>query len=252
LLAQDLGSLELEVLICNNSTAVHLRPTRFTRLGRLLRRFRDVKVFNSSHNWLCRIRYTLGTLARHPIILFLDDDVTPLDRHFVTRMVDLLGTLGPNDIISCWTALWTRWDDQHLTKVRMNFLRPETTEVTECDYAGPGVCMFNKHILFNPAVADLPAEHHRSDSAWFPWVTAMELGSRKFYMPSYGLLRMHPEYRHAALAHGPGFRAGQYAAYRRMWKRGYVPVMASERQRGRTDTPEAIAARTLRPEVDAW
>lgn len=252
LLQQDRAGFEIELIVCNNSPAVQLRPSVFSGLGRLFRRFPDVKVFNSSHNWLCRIRYTLATLARHDVVLFLDDDLIPVDPEFLRRMLGVFGTLGPNDILSCWTALWTRWDDTHLTKVRMGFLFPQTTELTECDYVGPGVSMFSKRILFHPAMLDLPEESHRSDSAWFPWVPAMELGSRKFYMPSYGMLRVHPESSRDALSNLPGFRAGQYAAYKRIWKRGYVPVLATERHQGRTDSPEARAARTLRTETDEW
>jgi len=252
LLAQDLTGLEIELLVCNNSSAVRLRTSPFITLGRLLGRFPDLKIFNSSHNWLCRVRYTVATLARHDLILFLDDDLIPVHPRLIRQMVDLQTTLRPNDILSCWTALWTRWDDTHLTKVRMGFLYPQTTEVTECDYVGPGVCMFNKQILFHPAILNLPEEFHRSDSAWFPWLTAMELGSRKFYLPSYGMLRVHPESMRSALASLPGFRDGQYAAYKRMWKRGYTPVLATERHQGRTDTPEARAAQSLRTETDAW
>jgi len=80
----------------------------------------------------------------------------------------------------------------------------------------------------------------------------MELGSRKFYMPSYGMLRIHPEAQRGALTALPGFRAGQYAGYKRMWKRGYVPVLATERHQGKTDSPEAVAAKTLRVEIDQW
>lgn len=252
LLRQDTGGIPIELIVCNNSPSVELRASVFSRLGRLFRRFPDVKIFNSSHNWLCRIRYTLATLARHDVILFLDDDLIPVDPGFVRKMAETLGTLGPNDILSCWTALWTRWDETHLTKVRMGFLYPQTTVLTECDYVGPGVSMFNKRILFHPGLLDLAEEFHRSDSAWFPWVTTMELGSRKFYMPSYGMLRRHTEHTVKPLSDLPGFRAGQYAAYKTMWKRGYVPVLATERHQGRDDSPEALAARTLRPQVDAW
>ena len=66
------------------------------------------------------------------------------------------------------------------------------------------------------------------------------------------MIRVHPQFRRHALELVPGFRAEQYAAYKRMWKRGYTPVLATERHQGRTDTPEARAARSLRPEVDAW
>jgi hypothetical protein len=249
---QDLAGVELEVLLCNNSRRVNLRDSPFTAVGRALRRLPDVKIFNSSHNWLCRVRYTIATLARHDVILFLDDDIMLMHPRFIRQMLDVLRTLRPCDIVSGWTALWTAWDDQHLTKVRMGFPFAETTELTECDYVGPGICMFNKQILFHPALANLPPELHRSDSAWFPWLTSMELGSRKYYMPSHGLVRMHPDRTKGALASLPNFRREQYASYKRMWKRGYTPVLATERHRGRPDSPEARAARTLRPETDAW
>lgn len=252
LLRQDLTGLDLELLLCNNSSRVHLRRSPFSAIGRRLQAFPDVKVFNSSHNWLCRVRYTVATLARHDVILFLDDDLTLVHPTLIRRMVDTFRTLQPCDILSCWTALWTEWDDRHLTKVRMGFLYPETTELTECDYVGPGICMFAKQILFHPALQDLPVEFHRSDSAWFPWLTAMELGTRKYYMPSHGMVRVHAESAKAALGSLPGFRAEQYAAYKRMWKRGYTPVLATERHRGRTDSPEVRAAKTLRQERDAW
>ena len=73
-------------------------------------------------------------------------------------MAETLGTLGPNDILSCWTALWTKWDDAELTKVRMGFMDPQTTQLTECDYVGPGVSMFNKRILFHQGLLDLTEE----------------------------------------------------------------------------------------------
>jgi len=252
LLGQELQGIRLEVILGNNSPRVHLRPSAFSAIGRLLRRLPDVKIFNSSYNWLCRTRYALATLGRYDTILFLDDDLIPVHTGLVRQMLEVLETLRPIDILSCWTALWTHWDDQRLTKVRMGFLYPETTVLTECDYVGPGISMFRRRMLIHPALLDLPDELHRSDSAWFPWLPAMELGSRKYYMPSHGMLRVHPESRKHALASLPGFRAGQYAAYKKMWKRGYTPVLATERQRDRADTPEARAARTLRAEVDDW
>ena len=75
-------------------------------------------------------------------------------RGLVRRMAETLGGLGPNDIVSCWTALWTEWNDAQLTKVRMGFLYPQTTGLTECDYVGPGVSMFNKRILYHREVLD--------------------------------------------------------------------------------------------------
>jgi hypothetical protein len=253
LLAQELGGLRLELLLCNNSRSVHLEAFVSTGLGRLLSEFPDAKIFNSSHNWFCRVRYALATLARYDTIFFIDDDLSPTDAHLVRDMYDALGRLRPVDIVSCWTALWTEWNDRSLTTVRMGFTSPEPAELTECDYAGPGICMFRKRILLHPAMLDPGPEHLRSDSGWFPWVSAMELGSRKYYLPTHGRLRVHPEHQHAALGHAPGFRAELYAAYKRMWKRGYRPVLGrTGEQRVPDGSPERRAAESLPTETDLW
>jgi hypothetical protein len=252
LLDQRLGGLDLEVLVCNNSPEVQLEPRRGSEVGDLLAELPDVKVFNSSHNWLCRVRYALATLARYDTIFFIDDDLSPADPNVVRDLYDALARLGPSDIVSCWTALWTQWSERSLTKVRMGFTRPAPAELTECDYVGPGISMFRKRLLLHPAILDLPPERWRSDSSWFPWVTAMELGTRKYYVPTYGRFRIHPENRHAALGHTPGFRTELYAAYKEMWKRGYEPVLGRTRNSPAANSPERRAARELPLETDLW
>jgi hypothetical protein len=252
LLDQRLGGLGVELLVCNNSPAVHLAAGPGSPVGELLAAFADVKVVNSSHNWLCRVRYTLATLARYETIFFIDDDLAPTDPHLVRDLYDALGRLQPVDIVSCWTALWTAWDDATLTKVRMGFTRPAPAVLTECDYIGPGLCMFNRRILFAPGVLDLPPEALRSDSSWFPWETAMRLGTRKYYVPTHGRLQRHPEHTHAALMNQPGFRTELYAAYKRAWQRGYQPVLARQRAAAAADSPEQWAARHLTAETDPW
>jgi hypothetical protein len=253
LLAQELDGLPFELLVCNNSRNVQLEPSMYSALGRLLSEFPDVKVFNSSHNWLGRVRYALATLARYDTILFIDDDLAPTDPRLVRDMYDALGRLRPVDIVSCWTALWTEWNDRSLTKVRMGFTAPEPAELTECDYFGPGICMFRKRILFHPAILDLTPERLGSDSSWFPWVTAMELGSRKYYLPTHGRLRVHAEHRLASLSHLPGFQVELHQACKRMWKQGYVPVLGrTGDQRVPEGSPERRAARRLPSETDLW
>ena len=99
----------------------------------------------------------------------------------------------------------------------------------------------------------LAPELQRSDSSWFPWLTAMKLGTRKYYLPSHGRLAFHAEYARHALTAAPGFRPELYAAYKAAWTRGYVPVLA--RKRGEPDferSREAEAARTLPVETDRW
>lgn len=253
LVAQQLGGAAMELIVCNNAPGVRLAASPWTATGRLLRRLGDVKIFNSSHNWLCRVRYPLATLARHDTIVFLDDDVVLKDEGFLRYMLAAFATVRPIDVLSCWTALWTEWTDQHLKKVRMNFLGPAPSALTECDYAGPGICIFDRRILTESGLLALAPELQRSDSSWFPWLTTMKLGTRKYYLPSHGRLAFHDEYARHALTAAPGFRPELYAAYKAAWTRGYVPVLA--RKRGEPDferSREAEAARTLPVETDRW
>jgi hypothetical protein len=253
LLDQDLRGLPLELLVCNNSRRVRLEAGNGSEVGELLAAFPDAKVLNSDHNWLCRARYAVAILARYETIFFIDDDLAPTDSRLVRDLYDTLGTLAPVDIVSCWTALWIDWNERELTKVRMGFHYRRPTELTECDYAGPGICMFRKRILLEQGILDLVPEHLRSDSSWFPWVTAMRLGSRKYYVPSYGRLSGHEESRHASLDRSPGFRTELYSTYKRMWRRGYRPVLSRIADEPQVDRSAVLrAARSLRKETDVW
>ncbi len=253
LAAQQLDGAEMELIVCNNAAGARLSASPWTTTGRLLRRFPDAKIINSSHNWLCRVRYPVTTLARHDTIVFLDDDVILRDERFLRYMVDAFATVRPIDVLSCWTALWTEWSDEVLKKVRMNFEGPAPAEMTECDYAGPGLCIFDRRILIESGLLALPPQFHRSDSTWFPWLTAMKLGTRKYYLPSHGRVAFHDEFARHALTTSPGFRPEMYATYKRIWTGGYVPVL--ERKRSDPDfdqSREAHAARTLPVETDRW
>jgi hypothetical protein len=252
LIEQELDGLALELIVWNNSPRVQLARAPDTPVARLLARFDDVKVIDSGHNWETRVRYALGLLARHETVFFIDDDLAPADTRLVRDMYEVLHRLNPVDVVSCWTALWTEWNDNALTQVRMGFLRPGPAELTECDHFGPGICMFRREILRHPAIAGLLSEAGQADSQWFPWLTSMKLGTRKYYMPSYGRMQRHPEFRHAALADRPGSRAAKHAAYKRMWQEGYEPVLARQHDRLPGSSPELRAAATLPLETDPW
>jgi hypothetical protein len=253
LAAQRMDGIPVELLVINNARQTRVALGGWSRTGRLLGRFADVKVLNSSHNWLCRVRYPATALARYDTVAFIDDDVELLDEGFLRSMHDTFATLRPVDILSCWTALWTDWNDQHLKKVRMNFRTPWPTRLTECDYAGPGLCIFDRRILTDSGLLRLAPELQRSDSAWFPWLTAMTVGSRKYYLPSHGRVEFHSQNQRHALMQVPGFRAQMYSAYKAMWMRGYVPVLQRKgAEPDFADSPEAEAARRLPVETDAW
>jgi hypothetical protein len=253
LAAQRLDGTPMELIVCNNAAGVRLSASPWTAAGRRLRAFPDVKIFNSSHNWLCRVRYPLATLAANETIVFIDDDVEIKDEGFLRYMYDSFSKVRPIDVLSCWTALWTEWDDDVLKKVRMNFDHPEPTAMTECDYAGPGLCIFDRRILTQSGLLALAPEYHRSDSTWFPWLTAMKVGTRKYYLPSHGRVSFHGQYARHALTTSPGFRPDMYATYKRIWKSGYVPVLERKRaEPGFEQSHEARAARTLNVETDRW
>jgi len=81
----------------------------------------------------------------------------------------------------------------------------------------------------------------------------MKLGTRKFYLPSYGRVVFHPEGERHALMRTTGFRTEMYAGYKAMWKQGYVPVLARKAgEPGFEDSAEVRAARTLKVETDRW
>ena len=92
-----------------------------------------------------------------------------------------------------------------------------------------------------------------SDRTWFPWLTAMKMGTRKYYLPSHGRVEFHEQYQRHALTTSPGFRSDMYSRYKTIWKRGYVPVLQRKRSEpGFEQSPEAQAARSLRVEKDPW
>lgn len=251
--AQQLDGIAMELIVCNNAEHIHLSPSHDTTTGRLLRLFPDVKVMNSNHNWLCRVRYPMTTLARHDTIIFIDDDVVLQDDGFVKYMYDSFAAMKPTDILSCWTALWTEWTDSHLKKVRMNWARAEPDVMVECDYVGPGLCIFDRRILIDGGLLRLPPEFHRSDSTWFPWLPSMTLGTRKFYLPSHRRIGFHPEGQRHSLMNSKGFRSAMYGQYKAIWKQGYVPVL--ERKASDPDFENSLelhAARSLPVETNAW
>jgi hypothetical protein len=118
---------------------------------------------------------------------------------------------------------------------------------------GPGLCIFDRRILVDSGTLLLAPEFHRSDSAWFPWLPSMRLGTRKYYFPAHGRLAFHPEGARHALMQVPGFRSEMYGHYKTHWTQGYVPVLERRaNEPGFDASPEMRAATTLAIETDAW
>lgn len=254
LLNQDLGPLRLELVVCNNAPEVHLKRTLFSRTGRLLRRFADVKVINSGYNWRCSIRYYLAMAAKYETVLFLDDDIVLLEPGFIRYMYGRSKSLRPVDLLSCWNNLWVDYADDHFTEVSLSFQNPLVEEVVETDTCGMGICMFNKGLL-NAQLLEraIPADHEQADDMAFPLVAWLESGSRSYFLPSYEMLKMHPEHIKGALFSREGHYDSLYGLYKSLLQNGYQPVLSRGRtSSGENETAEQRAARLLPKKTHRW
>ena len=254
LLQQKLNGLNIELILCNNSPRVRLTMSSLSRTGRLLRKFDDVKVFNSMYNWHDSIRYNLATAARYETILFIDDDITLVDSSFIRYMFDTFLTLGVADILSCWNTLWVEWQDDYFSTVSMSFEIPEITEVTECDTCGTGISMFRKPVLLNQRVLEVATrpKFPKAYDMGFSLIAAVEYGSRRYYLPSYGMLKIHKQYTQGALSARSGHYDDRYALYKSLFNSGYEPVLSRLSAKSSRDTPEWRAAQLLPAVKHQW
>jgi glycosyltransferase involved in cell wall biosynthesis len=253
LLTQDMQNIQWELILVNNSSQVNLKPSLFSRIGRLLRRFPQVRVLNSSYNWGPGIRYALATAAQYKTILFIDDDIYPVHPQFLARMYSAFRKLNPVDILTCWADLWVEWDDNHLSTVSMGFLTPEINELTEVDYCGTGISMLNKRVLLCPEMLDISPEYKFADTAWFPWIPNIVYGSRKFYFPSFDMLKYHKEKKRGALCQKDGYEKFIFSARKSMLNLGYQPVLGrSEPQQLDQGSPEQRAIQILPIVTRPW
>jgi glycosyltransferase involved in cell wall biosynthesis len=252
LLEQDLRRRQLELIVCNNSLRYHLKQSRLSRIGRLLSQFRLVKVFNSSHNWRDQVRYGLGTLAAYDKIMFIDDDIVILDRNFVHKMFQAHNSLRPVDILSCWNTIWTSWNDEFFTDVSLTFATSEISELTQTDTIGTGICMFNKQVLFTSRIMEMFKDYRNAYDMAFPLVANLVWGSRGYFFPCYGMLKMHPDSSVHSLCAVPGHYDERYSLFKKLLQEGYRPVISEDSDRFERESPEHRAVRVLPAVKHAW
>ena len=252
---QNHDDIPFEIMICNNSNRVNINKVWYTKLGRELNKFTDLKIFNSSHNWNVSVRYSIATLAKYETILFLDDDINILDRNFVKYMYEAHQKLRPFDILSCWNTLWVNWTEEYIENVGINFnTDPEITDLVETDTCGAGICMFSKSILFNENIQNNPPREfiHAHDMAFGP-ISAIEHGSRMFFLPSFGMLRFHNQMKKSQLSQETGHYDDLYALYKFLiYSKGYKPVLSRRSLGDRVDSPETRISKILNRERIIW
>ncbi len=253
LLAQDLGGIPTELIVCNNSPREYLKKSRFSAVGRCLRRFTDIKIINCSYSWHTNIRYALATLAKYNTVLFLDDDIIVRRHDFIKYMFNTYKQLGPLDILSCWNRLLVEWDADDFSLISLNFNTPGIEELTQCDVAGPGICMFNKDVL-TPKVMDVVMAHEYPNAydMGFSLISKIEHNSECFFLPSHGMLENYRQHGKTTLMTGPENYDDLHSLFKSMLKKGYKPVVSRHYPGESEDSPERRAIQMLTPRKLSW
>jgi hypothetical protein len=218
-----------------------------------LAQFADVKIFNSSYKWRCRVRYGVAALAAYDTIMFIDDDLTLARPNFITYMWENFRTLKPVDLLSCWNTLWVDWGEDELAWVSLTFLTPEITALTQTDTIGPGICMFHKELLATPGIMSISPEFPKADDMAFSLLAALQWGSRSYYLPSYGMLKLHQDHSLQPLYSVSGHYDDLYSQFKSLLRKGYPPVLSREPHPPlKGEAPEQQATRVLPREKYHW
>lgn len=239
---QHLGDIKLEIILINNSSQRSLRKSSLTRLGRVLNQFEDIKIINSSHNWMVSIRYAMGQLAKYETILYMDDDMYFLDADYLKDMYAAFKSVRPIDILGCWNTLWLAYDNVNLKIASVTLNDAKITQLTETDINGAGCCMFSRELLSNPAIMGITA---RQDDMAFSLQAALEYGSRNYYFPSHQRVAFHHERQLHAIHDLPDKTIEKLNLYRQLWLAGYQPVIERLAEEGKPLPAEIQHATTV-------
>jgi len=213
-------NLPLEVYLINNWQGQTIKKSYWSTIGRLLLRFADVNVLNSSTNLGCSIRYSIANYAKYDTILFLDDDIELLSESFIQKMYDFLQSKGSCDIVSSWCATFRLDEVDYFNTDGSNF--EITDHEVEVDLAGPGVCMFRKELLVKEVI-DIPENYRDVDNVWFSIVPTLVKSSKKYYFPSKGMLRFVKNHVHAMFAR-EDINSLKRQSTKELVSRGYQPI----------------------------
>lgn len=254
IVAQEMDGVPLEIIVLNNSANMNIHPSRFTAIGRLLRQYPQIKVLNSSYNWRTDIRYGVAYSALYDTIMFIDDDIHLLDNRYVIDVYRQKQQLGLYDVVSCWNTLWTSWDENGIELVSASLLDPNVTELVRTDTCGPGISMFNRHLIL-----DIRARNNLI-SRDFPSATDMVLGLLTNYIwggttycfPAHKRVRFHDQHKQSALHELPDFISDRMKIYKRLWKDGYQPVLERFKDELDDTSPEMRLIHANEPRRKKW
>src|SRR3546814_9420808 len=94
--------------------------------------------------------------------------------------------------------------------------------------------MFRRDTILHPEVfAEITSPRFpKTDDMAFGTATSMKLGTRKYFMPSYGMVRIHRQARTRALATREGRDADLFAYYKQALSEGFRPLLLRQKQQG--------------------
>jgi len=252
LLAQDLRDIPSELIIVNNDSEAQLRPSRWTKLGRLFRDNPAIRLVNSRHNWKSIIRFSMVYMARYDTVLILDDDITLQDNTVAYDMYQTLMRLEKYDIVSCWNYIWTHWTDSEYHSVAASFKMSNVTELTKTDTCGSGISMFNKDLIFHAGAQKHLILRDRSPAGDMALglLSNMLWGGTTYAMPMYRRARFHPEWEKYALHQRPKAYIERGQLYKAMLQAGYKPLITREPLA--EDSPEMKLINRAEPWIQSW
>jgi len=251
LLTQNLNDLKMEYILCNNFNKTNIKASCFSKIGRRIKKFSDIKIFNVNHNYRCQIRYQLASLAKYDTVLFLDDDIVLLDNNFILEMWRTHQNLSANSILSCWCTLWSELKENSFNKIDINFKQQVINDLMICDTAGPGISMFNKSIVMHPRILDMTPEFKKSDDMGFSLVANLVHKTRVYYYPSFGKIKFHDQEktRHA-ISKEKTYFGFVHTVWKSLWQEGYKPVI--ERLTDEDKKLQLLAMEKISGQENSW
>lgn len=231
LLEQQMDDIPVEIIVVNNSTNVTLRPSWWSKIGRLFRQQPQIRLINSHYNWRIYFRYGIAYFAMYDTILFLDDDIYFRDNTIMHDMYQILMGLGEYDIVSSWNMLWTSWTDDELSNVSASLLDPELTELTKTDTCGPGISMFNKKLVLDARAQKYLITWNIPDAGDYALGLLSHLlwSGTTYAIPAYKRIAFSQEFQKNALhLNEPNFVSDRMRLFKEILHHGYVPVIKRE------------------------
>jgi len=253
LLSQQTGDVPIEIIVVNNSDNVILRPTRWTKIGRLFRQHPQIKLINSQYNWRIYFRYGIAYFAYYDTILFLDDDIYFRDETMLIDMYDTLMGVGQYDIVSCWNMLWAEWDDTQLSHVSASLLDPDVTTLIKTDTCGPGVSMFNRELVLDARAQNHLITWNIPDAGDYGLglLSQMLWGGTTYAMPAFERVAFSKEFQKNALhLKEPNFVSDRMRLFKEMLHNGYIPVI--RREDLSAESPEMKLIERMPLKSNAW